>query len=181
MPSPKPLFRIEEHHRVAGDPAAEHRREAKLHRMDRRFGHLLPDLVAGGWMTHQVAELIGPVAGLVTCDRGHRSLHVHAVRREGARPLVIEDQALLVIDGGGRIEDFVAVIRIATDIPGCLACRRLAGRLRPRLVPGSPFGLEFVNFPAKPPVLVFESVEALDQPLERLGIGGAGRQAQRQR
>ena len=172
---PEALFRIEQHHRVAGNPVAEHGREAKLRRMDHRFGHLLPDLVAGGRMTHQVAELIGPVAGLETCDRGHRSLHVHAVQRERTRPLAAEDQALLVIDGGGPIEDFVAVIRIATDIPGCRAFRRPAGGLRPRLVSGSPFALELVDFPAKLPVFLFESVEALDQPLERLGIGGAGR------
>ena len=72
-------------------------------------------------VTHQVSELIGPVAGLVICDRGHRSLHVHAVQGEGTLPLAVEDQALLVIDIGGRIEDVVAEFRIDTDIPGCLA------------------------------------------------------------
>ena len=58
------LFRIEEHHTVRGDPVAKHGGGAKLHRMNDRFRHLLPDLVAGGRMAHQVAELLRPVAGL---------------------------------------------------------------------------------------------------------------------
>ena len=70
-------------------------------------------------MAHQVAEFLAPVADLVVCDRRHRPMYSHTVRGEGAVPLAVEDQALLAVDVGGRIEDFVAIVGIDTDETCC--------------------------------------------------------------
>ena len=132
-------------------------------------------------MAHQVAELVGPVAGLVIDDRGDRPLHVQGVRGERSIPLAFEDQALLAIDVGGGIEDRVAVTRVDAHVSRTInfGHRAPAGRLCLALC--GPFGLERVDFAAKLPVFSFQPVQAFDHTLVRLRARSAKGQAERQR
>ena len=136
--------------------------------MNRRFGHFLSDLVAGGRVPHEVAELVRPVAGLVVGDRGDRAVHVHAVGSQVSPPLAVQDQALLAVDAGGGVEHGVAVGGIQADMPRFPGSARRDRRLRRR----NAGRLERVDFLAELPVFPFQPVEPLHQDLERLGIGG---------
>ena len=101
------LLGIVENLRVPRNPVAKRSRESELCRMDRRLRNLVAHLVPRCRMAHQIAELVGPVAGLVVGDPGDRAMHAHAVRVEGSISSELQDQARLAVDVGGRVEKFI--------------------------------------------------------------------------
>ena len=170
--------------RMAGDPVAERCRYAKLDRVDGRLGNRLADLVPGGRMAHQIAELVRPIARLVVGYRRDRALQIQAVRREGPVTPAVQQQAFLAVDPVRRVEDFVCEPRIDADearraLPEGASGTGGGGRRRRGLADlRRPDRLDLL---AEFPVFPFESFQTLDQPVERLGVDGAGPRSQQNR
>ena len=173
------LLRIEQQHRVPGEPVAERPRERELRGVDGRLRDRAPDLVRTGRMAHEVAELVVAVALLVVGNRGHRPVHVEPVRLEGSIPAVLEDEARLGIDPGGRIEDRGAERRVeAEQLRGTRFAPRVL-RLRGRRQGHRPLGLERVELPSELAVLLLEPFEPLDEALERGRMGAVREERER--
>ena len=129
-------------------------------------------------MRSRVSELVVPVARLVVGNGNTRALDVQPVGSERPVFLALENEALLAVDVGGRVENLVAVVRVGTDElrGGRFGCR--CGGPRERLLP---CGIERVDFAAELAVFLFEPVEAFNETLEGIGMRRACRPPQRRR
>ena len=146
---------------MADEPVAKRPVHAQLHRVDCRFGNRVADLIASGRVTHQVAELVVPVALLDVGDRGDGAVQLQAVRHQGAVSSAFEYQTLLAADAGGGIENLVGVARVRSHdsrkVPVRCGCRNggMVGAL----------GLERFELLAEQPVLLFEPVQPFDHAI----------------
>ena len=106
---------VEEQDRVPGCPIANCACTSGLRGMNGRLRNDIPELVRRGGMTHQVAELVIPVAPLATGDGGDLPMHIQSVRRRRSVPLAVKPNVSLAVDIGGRVENLVAEKRFLSN------------------------------------------------------------------